>query len=96
MIVLGFGCIEERTRETIKRELMESASNGKTWEDVAAEYMARAEEYKTLSKEMAPERYTYFFLIGDKIVWHHINRRYPLSPDGWALLRIEEPLLVRG
>lgn len=44
-----------------------------------------------------PDRYTYYYcsVIGDAshivfiMKYHHINRRHPMSPDGWALLRGE-------
>lgn len=60
----------------------------------------QGDEYKA-SKE-PPERYTYFYprLIGDAsylvaiVKFHHINRRHPYSPDGWALMMNTKLFLI--
>lgn len=48
-----------------------------------------------MDRNDVPERYSYFWYVVNKIYdgkyiiefsFHHINRRHPFSPDGWALL----------
>ena len=86
-IVLGFGSTEEQERSRIKEHL---ATKGETkeWND-------RADKYDKMPKDEAPERYTRFYIYDESIKFHHINRRHPFSPDGWALMVIEEPFGVK-
>lgn len=52
--------------------------------------------------ESFPNRYSYFhaYVVGDCnylcfiVSFSHINRRYPLSPDGWALLQTQQTFTV--
>ncbi len=71
-------------------------SDIKTWVDaLSKESRELSDVYKT--SEDHPERYSYFFptTIGDSshlvfiISVHHINRRHPLSPDGWGMMKSE-------
>lgn len=89
-IILGFGSIEVAMREKIKNELLSSEDKP----SVEKRYKAEAEVFDKMPRSKAPERYTYFFLYDEKIVFHHINRQHALSPDGWALLVVEEPFLI--
>ena len=84
-IVLGFGRTEEEQRNIIKERIKETGL-----EATNKEFKDRAEIYDKQSKEEAPERYTYFYAYDNKIIFFHINRRHAFSPDGWALLRVEE------
>ncbi len=84
-LVFGFGCTEEQVRHEVKEALASEGREAlKRWND-------KANEYDKLSRQDAPERYTRVFCYGNKIVFFHINRRHPFSPDGWALMEIEEP-----
>lgn len=87
-VILGFGACEEleraRIREAIARDGAEAAER---------EWSVRADEYGKLPREAAPERYTRFWCYDGKIHYHHINRRHPFSPDGWAMWRYVEPHL---
>ena len=93
MLALGFGCIEERERETIKRRLLAAAINGKDFDEVSKTWNAERNKYDEMNREEAPERYTKFWIYEGAIHYHHIHRRHPFSPDGWALLRIDEPIV---
>ena len=92
--VLGFGSVEERERQKI-REAIESGMEAgvsiamtlKPWNDAY-------DRYKAMDKNEAPERYTGVHCYGGNIHFSHINRRHALSPDGWALWQVEEPLRV--
>ncbi len=65
---------------------------GKWLDKRAREYRAKDVEYKTATD--FPERYSYYYphVLGDAshivavVSFSHINRRHPMSPDGWALL----------
>ncbi len=96
MFVLGFGIIEEQERKKIKDRLLRAAIAGENLDDVEKEWREKSNKYDKMSREEAPERYTSFFLHSDRIVYHHINRRHAFSPDGWALLKVEERLDKTG
>ena len=84
-VVLGFGCVEEKEREKIKQSLQERAT-----QQVLDEWNNKADEYDEMPRETAPERYTRFWYYDDTLIFHHINRRHAMSPDGWAVWRVEE------
>lgn len=100
MIVFGFGIIEEETAISIIRECAEAIKNTdknhkKELYEVEKKYYALGEKYKTMKKDEAPERYSYFYssyyemFPGNCVIvfqFHHINRRHPFSGDGWAML----------
>ena len=86
--VIGFGIVEEQEREKVRAMLCD----GHSADEIEAEYNPKADEYDKMPRETAPERYTRLYIYGGKIRYHHINRRHALSPDGWALCIIEEPL----
>ncbi len=88
--VLGFGCTEEQVRNDVKNALIGALVNGKDTEEVLKKWNDKADEYDKLPKETAPERYTRIFFYDGKLVFHHINRRHGMSPDGWALWSVEE------
>lgn len=84
-IILGFGSIEEQVRAEVKKALHEEGVEAlKRWND-------KADEYDKLPRESAPERYTRIYFYDNTIHFHHINRQHPFSPDGWALLKVDEP-----
>jgi len=85
-IVLGFGSTEAEERIKIKEYL---SIHGET-----DEWNKKADIYDKMPQEEAPERYTKFYILDNKIKFYHINRRHPFSPDGWALMIIEEPFGV--
>ena len=92
-IILGFGCVEAQERERIRLALIEGLADGMTADEVLAPWHQKADEYKKLPRGIAPQRYTYAWCYDGKIFYHHINREHPFSPDGWALLKVEEPLV---
>lgn len=89
-IILGFGNIEEKVRQDIKNLLINALIEGKNINNILKEYNKKADEYDKLPKDKAPERYTRVWFYDKKLTFHHINRRHPFSPDGWALLEVEE------
>ena len=77
-------------------------------EDVYAWLRARAEGYLKEAEaftdaENPPDRYahTYPWVLSDGIyivaviTFLHVNRRHPMSPDGWAATRNERSFFVR-
>jgi len=96
---LGFGQTET---DTALRIIQECSNNMFVSDDKEAavkaiekQYDDDSKQYGAMSKYDAPERYTYFFSLFHEIypgkyfvefTMHHINRHYPFSPDGWALL----------
>jgi hypothetical protein len=99
-MILGFGVAEDVEARAIIHKCLQAATDcpeciKDAIVDVAAEYTATAHRYRAMDRSEAPERYTYFFAFhlpiytGRYIVeftMHHINRRHPMSPDGWALM----------
>lgn len=90
-IILGFGSTEDSDRLQIRNELLTALQAKQTIKVVLKKWNDKADNYDALPMSEAPERYTRFWVYDSKIVFHHINRRHPFSPDGWALLKIEEP-----
>ncbi len=92
-VVLGFGQNETVAAEQIVAEIIEAVkSEGlDSVKRIEAEYKEQAEKYDAMSREDAPERYSYFYAYTDRrivrLTLFHINRRHALSPDGWALLQ---------
>jgi len=93
-IILGFGHVEGGERTKIRAALLDHAKCGRTVSDILAIWNDKADEYDDLPRGEAPERYTRIFCYGGKLHFHHINRNHPFSPDGWALLQVNEPFDV--
>lgn len=96
-MIIGFGSIEVATAQSIIEECHEAMTEDgiQGVEKIKAKYAADEERYKVMGRDEAPERYTYFwFSYCEKyegryfieFTMHHVNRRHPFSPDGWALL----------
>lgn len=96
-MIFGFGSIEREEALSIIRECKEAMKSESVdgLEVVQAHYKKLEASYKRMSRDEAPERYSYFFARPHRIyegkaiiefTFHHINRRHPFSPDGWALL----------
>jgi len=93
VIILGFGSIEERVRHQVK-----DALRGMSEDEVhrwIEQWNQSADKYDVMPRDKAPERYTRIFFFDDILRFHHINRRHPFSPDGWAVLIIREPFSLR-
>lgn len=90
MIAIGFGRIEASERDAIKEALRDAAARGISEDEAVRPWNEGADKYDAMPSESAPERYTRVYLHDDKIVFLHIHRRHPFSPDGWAALLIEE------
>ena len=106
-MVIGFGQteIEEACRiidECIPligiRDIADSVK------EVELKYSILEKEYSKLDRGTAPERYSYFFAHTWEIyegycivefTFHHINRRHPASPDGWALWQTKWMVAVK-
>jgi hypothetical protein len=93
-IVLGFGAVEERTRNEIKKLLIDKATTMHEAYLISKEWNENNKKFDVMKREDAPERYTNFYVYDGKIKYNHINRRHPFSPDGWALMEYEEPFLI--
>lgn len=93
-IILGFGCIEEQERNSVKQSLMDCVRSGRDVSEVIREWNSKADEYDKLPRQTAPERYTRIYYYDNTIHFHHIHRNHALSPDGWALLMVEEPIYL--
>jgi hypothetical protein len=93
-IILGFGAVETRTREEIKKLLIETCKTIDDAYKVSKGWNDKNKNFDAMSKEEAPERYTNFYVYEGKIKYHHINRRHAFSADGWAMLEYEEPFLM--
>ncbi len=91
MIALGFGSIEAATREQIKAELIKAVATRQSWRAVEARWREASDAYDKQPRGVAPERYTSFVYYGHALHFSHINRNHAFSPDGWALLQVEEP-----
>lgn len=95
-MVIGFGRTEKETALKIIRECIEAwKTDGPIGiERLQSKYVKMEKQYDDMSKKEAPERYTYFWADSHKTCdgnyiiefeMNHINRRHPLSPDGWAM-----------
>jgi len=98
MVILGFGCTEHEEAKKIIHKCLASIATMpdepvKAVKAVRKEYDGASKLYKEMDNP--PQRYTYFFFTLVPIyegsyhvefTMHHINRRHPFSPDGWALL----------
>ncbi len=92
-IILGFGNSETKTARTIIQECL--AGIKKTGHNaikpIEKKNHKTCDEYDKMNRSNAPERYSRFWAFESggfvKFSFHHINRRHPFSPDGWALLK---------
>lgn len=96
-MILGFGSIEKENANQIISECSAAlkADSLRGIATVQEKYRAEGEKFKNMTREEAPERYSYFWAMCHEVysgrffvefTIHHINRRHPFSPDGWALL----------
>lgn len=96
-MILGFGKVETDTARNILRECyvaIKKDGNKPAKEAVTAVQAAhkkQCDEYDGKERSEAPERYSYFWARESdeffRFDFHHINRRHPMSNDGWALLK---------
>ena len=98
--MLGFGSIEKETAKAIIMNCYEQMSGkginaSAALREVQETHQELADQYKEMTAEEVPERYTYFWAYYRKVyedtylvefTMHHINRRHALSSDGWAML----------
>jgi hypothetical protein len=99
-MILGFGATERETARTIIHECATAIKHfpenaQEAIQSVQKKYNEDEERYKQMTREEAPERYSYFWASFHSIyegkyiiefTFHHINRRHAFSQDGWALL----------
>ena len=96
-LILGFGKTEDDTARKILKECYDAIGKdrGKPAKDVVAAvqevYKKQDDEYGEKPASEVPERYSYFWASESgkyfRFDFHHINRRHPMSSDGWALLK---------
>ncbi len=96
-LILGFGTVEIDTARKILKECYAAIEKDKESpaRDVVAAIQAahkkQCDKYDKQDRSEAPERYSYFWAreSGEyfRFDFHHINRRHPMSNDGWALLK---------
>ena len=94
-MILGFGKVEADTARKILKECYDAINKDrdKPAKDIVAAvqevHKKQGEEYGKKPASEVPERYSYFWASasGDffRFKFHHINRRHPMSRDGWAL-----------
>ena len=105
MVILGFGSQETETAIKIIRECADALKSGgcSSLKDIQTKYSEDGDRYKKQGRDIAPERYSYFFVNCYEIyngryfvefTMHHINRNHPFSTDGWALLATQWVLSV--
>lgn len=96
-MIIGFGSTEKETAIKIIRECSEAmkANGAQGIEDVQKKYAEEDKRFGEMSRDEAPERYSYFWAIRYDIyegkfmvefTFHHIYRSI-FSDDGWALLK---------
>ncbi len=109
-MIIGFGKCETDEAIKILNKAFDNLEGCKTeksakksLDDLQKEYANAEKEYKKMSREEAPERYSYFWYFYHEVyegkyfvefTFHHINRKHALSPDGWALLKTKWILSV--
>jgi hypothetical protein len=101
--------LEKRIRDEVASRISESpfifscefTASIELWlYDLSLASREEADNYKTGDH---PDRYSYFYdtTLGDAsylvfiLRFHHINRRHPCSPDGWALMQTERVFYIR-
>jgi len=99
-LVLGFGEAEYSMAIQIIQECIAAAESQPqdidgAFRAVQAAYDKRRAHYKGLPQNASPERYSSFWFTHTQLyegrhliefVFSHINRRHPMSPDGWAAM----------
>lgn len=106
-MILGFGKTETDAARAILAECAEALKLDESEGDwvgvgegakigaIQKKYAEEGARFGKLSRQDAPERYSYFWAIPHKLykgeyfvtfTIHHINRNHPFSPDGWASL----------
>jgi hypothetical protein len=83
-------------QDRIKKLIISTLLKGESIYEVSLKWNDENKKYDAMPKETAPQRYTNFYVHDDTITYHHINRQYAFSPDGWGMLIVEEPLNVTG
>jgi hypothetical protein len=111
-MIVGFGKTELEIAPKIIKECYQAIKDSgdlSAYEKIAKKYMSESEYYKSLDRDKAPERYSYFWCHHYKIwdledckktlfefTFHHINRWHAFSPDGWAMLKTEWCMIVEN
>ena len=90
MLIIGFGSVEEDLRNEVRTALL--AAGPERYDSVLEPYNTAADKYDKQSRDEAPERYSRIWCYDGNIIFHHTHRRHPFSPDGWAMLQVEESL----
>jgi len=92
-IILGFGSTEREEQQKVKEALVAGWREGIPARDVLDRWNTQADRYDKMPRGQAPSRYTriYFFEHEGTLRFHHVNRDHAFSPDGWALLVVDEP-----
>ena len=96
-MILGFGTSEIDTARNILKECYAAIEKdrSKPAKDIVAEvqtaHKKQCDEYDGKERSESPERYSYFWASESgeyfRFDFHHINRRHPMSNDGWAMMK---------
>jgi len=105
----GFGEIEKAEVQIIEECYAAITHGGKPIREALSEieqkYLDAKEKYSKMDQQESPARYSYFsYLLIEEYVgsgmyivefrFSHVNRRHPMSPDGWALIITDASLHV--
>ena len=96
-MILGFGIVETDIAKRILKECYEAIKKDKdapakaTIETIRSVYNKQYDEYGQKDASEVPERYCCFWAYKSekyfRFDFHHINRRHPMSNDGWAMMK---------
>lgn len=96
-VILGFGTTETNTAKKILKECYEAIEKDRgtsaieNIERVRSVYNKQYNEYGEKDASEVPERYCCFWAYKSeeyfRFNFHHINRRHPMSNDGWAMMK---------
>lgn len=92
--VLGFGCVEKSLQWEVTKLVCDAIGRGEKVEPLLASWNDAAALHDKESADVAPERYSRITYLphAKKLLFLHVNRRHPFSPDGWACLSTEVEL----
>lgn len=91
-MIFGFGSVEQSAEEEAKRLIIAGLLRGESIHDICDRYNEPAKRYDKMPKEEVPERYSKVYYYEDALHFLHTHRRCAMSPDGWAMLRVDYPL----
>ena len=104
-MILGFGVTETTTARNIINECLIAIKENKDEhpleiiETIREKYNDAYEANGEMNRSESPQRYSCFWVYesGECLLFnfHHINRRHPFSPDGWAMMKAQWVLNIK-